>query len=129
MAAEVAISGITGSVTFAEGYTTNVHKWSLNPTCEMLETTAFADGAWRTYIGGQMSGTGSYECYIDSVVALPVDVGDTGTATFQIDSTTPVGYKGPIRTTGIKAGVSKDGSDRTLTVEFEFNGEMTNVMA
>ncbi len=109
-----AISGITGSVTYAAGYVTNAHQWEADLTGEALETTPFSPGSnYRTRIAGLLDWNGSYTCWINATGALP-SAGTSGSATFVAVSGRQ--YAGTILVTSARAGVAADGSQRNLTV-------------
>lgn len=118
-----AISGTTGSVTFAAGYTTNVNKWDVTDATEILDTTAFSPaGNYKTNIGGLKEFSGSYECHLDDVTPLPVS-GDTGAATFVAKGARK--YTGDIRVSSVATGVATDGSSRAATISFTGTGPLT----
>ncbi len=118
-----AINGIGGSVTFALGYTTNVHTWTLNTTAEWLPTTTFGD-THETGLTGVKKWSGSYVCYADDTDALPL-AGTTGAATFAAHAGR--NYQGDIHTIGIDVSISEEGDSREITISFQGDGNLAGV--
>ena len=116
-----AITGITGSVTYAGGYTDNIFKWSLEQESEDLDVTPFgATGSWKTNIAGLRSWRGTYEVYTDDNTALTL-VGDQS-ATLVLQAAASRTYTGTARVQAISQGTSVDGADRTITFSFTGTG-------
>ena len=110
-----AISGISGSVTFAGGFDTNPHSWTINTTAEWLPTTVFG-AAYETGLTGVKKWSGSFVCYADDTDALPL-AGTTGAATFVAAAGRQ--YTGTIHTTGVDVGISEEGDSREITITFQ----------
>lgn len=118
-----AINGLTASITFSAGYTTNAFQWEMNISAEKLDTTPFAPtSGYKTGVTGLLEGTGSYQCYVDGTTALPV-AGVTGSATFT--AATGRAYSGTIMVDSVRVGVSVDGSQRVATIGFFTSGAVT----
>lgn len=116
-----AINGISGSVTFANGYVTNAHTWTINTTAEWLPTTDFGDD-YETGLTGVKKWSGSFVCYADDTTSLPL-AGTTGAATFV--ATGGRQYSGTIHTIGIDVGVSEEGDSREITISFQGDGTLS----
>lgn len=116
-----AVSGTTGAIAFTSGYTSNCFKWEADFSVESLEITPLTSAA-RTRMAGIEDAKGSYECYIDGTTASP-KAGTTGSAVFTAH--TGKTYTGAILVTNVKTGISADGSNRTLTINWEGNGVFT----
>ncbi len=57
------ISGSTGSVTFASGYTTKTYAWSARPRTDPIDTTTFSpSNSYTTAAAGILDWEGSYRC-------------------------------------------------------------------
>jgi len=116
------ISGKTGSVTYAAGYTTNVHDWEADDSTEILDTTPFSPpGDYRTKIVGLHDWKVTYSCWIDDTMPLPKS-GTTGAATFQ--ATAGRTWSGTIYVQNVHLAVAADGSKREATIGAEGTGEL-----
>jgi len=121
--------GIEGTVTFASGYDTDVHQWSITLTGDTGEITAFSD-TWRSHMGGLKSWSGSYtarwdaEEDIDGPSAAGL-AGASAAATFVFaDDTTDGSIAGNIIITGIDTSVDIEAAN-SLTFTFIGDGEPT----
>jgi len=120
-----AISGTTGNVTFATGHVVFVHKWQIDIAGEALDTSIFSGGsAWKTNIDGLKGATGSYTCYMGDTTAPPITMGATAAA-FTLTAAAGKTYTGSLIVNGVQAGVSKDGSERVLVVQFTVSSTLT----
>jgi len=118
-----AISGVTGSVTFASGYVTNAFQWEIEGTAEELDTTPFSPtSGYATMTTGLKRWRGSYQCYVDDTTAQPLPA-LTGAATFV--AVTGRQYSGTIHVTSTRTSVSVDGSQRMMTITFVGDGALT----
>ena len=109
-------------LTMAGGYyTTNAHSFSINLTRADLLTTPFG-ADYNTRIGGLLSGTGSYDCYLDDTTPLP-SRGSTDTITLVIAAGST--YEIPIVIGNVESRVGASGDDRHVTVNWESRGEIT----
>jgi len=59
-------SGVTGTVTFASGYVTNVKAWTLEYSAEIHDTTDYTSTGARAFLGGLTSWRGTYTCNYDA---------------------------------------------------------------
>ena len=65
-----AISGETGSVTYALGYVTNAYAWTARPSAGIIDTTTFSPtNSYTMAAAGILDWEGSYRCRMSSVVA------------------------------------------------------------
>lgn len=109
-------------VTMAGGYyTTNAHSFTLELTCADLLTTPFG-ADYNTRVGGLISATGGYDCYLDSVTPLP-QRGSSDTLTLTIGAGET--YDIPIYVGSVEARGSASGDDRHVTVNWESRGDIT----
>jgi hypothetical protein len=54
------ITGDTGTVTFTNGYVTNVKSWTLNIVADEHDVTDFSASAWAVYITGLKRWSGGW---------------------------------------------------------------------
>ena len=117
-----AITGLTGSVTFAAGYAHNVTQWEIEDEAEILDTTAFQPAdSYATYALGLKRWRGTYQCHVDSAAAVP-GAGATGAAVFT--AATGRQYSGAILVHQVRAAVSVDGTRRIAIISFTGNGAL-----
>ena len=110
---------VNTTVGILAGYVTNVHSFSVNVVAEDLLTTVFG-ASWNTRISGLLSATGSYDCYVDDSVVLPVH-GGADTLTLTIDAGLTLVL--PVLIVSCEVRVGTDGSDRHVTMGWESDGD------
>lgn len=74
------LHGKGGSVTFASGYVTHVHSWSIDRVGETADGTTLGS-VNRIADAGLKNASGSFSCYVDDTTAI-ADVHVTGSAVF-----------------------------------------------
>lgn len=60
-----AVSGTAGSVVVGTVVVGDVQEWSLNPSMDPIETSAFGD-TWKTYVASLRGATGNFSLSSDS---------------------------------------------------------------
>jgi hypothetical protein len=113
------VAGCGGSLTFTN-LTAGVKNWTVNYTCDVLETTDFADNCKRTYIAGLSSWTATATANWDA--ANTADPGDSATLTLTAD--TGKTYAGTAIMTGLSVNVAVDGVN-SVTYNFQGTGTLT----
>ena len=113
------LAGYGGSITFTN-YQTSAKAWTSDLSVDMLDTTDFADGGYRTFIAGLKGGTATVEYNWD--VANTAALG--ASATLTLLTTTGLGVNGAALLTSISIGVPVDGL-ATVTATFTFTGTIT----
>jgi len=119
--------GDEGLVTFANGYTENVSGYTLNIACGSYDDTAFASTppGFRTFIPGEISFSGSYQCNIDDATAHELP-GTSGAATFRLnDDTVDNSLAGTIIVQSVNWNVAR-GAKNNATVNFVGTGNLTS---
>jgi len=115
-------STVSTDLTLAGGYySTNAHSYSLELVCKDLLTTPFG-ADYNTRIGGLVSASGSYDCYLDGTTALP-NSGNSDTITLTIAAGEK--YEIPILIGNVEPRVSASGDDRHVVVSWESRGAIT----
>lgn len=102
--------GYVGSVSYSNGYATNVNSWSATISRPVLETTVLGSGSrFRTYTFGPWEISGTYNAYIDDQSGNPVVLagatapgGSDDDATFTLSSGDTIVTD--VYTTGMTAG-------------------------
>lgn len=103
--------GHQGLVTFANGYTVGINRFTLDLTNgAALDDTAFASTppTWRSFQpGGMWGGTGTYRARADT--STPITFEDSGSATFRLCNVAPPGVAntltGAIAITGVSSAI------------------------
>ena len=116
-----AVSGLGGSVTYANGTVTHVKSWTVNSTCDGVDVTAFTN-ATRARVAGMKDWSGSYEGTLEGAAAMPI-ADSIGAATFTL--TGAVALSGSLVVTSVDESVAVDG-EATYTVNFEGNGTLAS---
>ena len=115
-------STVSTDLTLAGGfYSTNAHSYSIELICKDLLTTPFG-ADYNTRIGGLVSASGSYDCYLDGTTPLP-NRGSSDTITLTVDAGQT--YEIPIIISNVESRVSASGDDRHVVVSWESRGEIT----
>ena len=64
------ITGLTGSVTFAAGYTTSAYRWTARPSAGLLDDTTFSPASsYRMSSAGLLDWEGTYSCRYKAAAA------------------------------------------------------------
>ena len=126
------VNGLGGSVTFSDGYVSNVTDWSISFAGAELDTTAMGTtGNWETYIPGRRSWTGTYTAWWDDaaqkIIGPNANPATTGVADapasatffFASGGSTDGSIAGNIIITGVETNVTTDSAN---TVTFTFRG-------
>lgn len=120
------IAGHEGSVVFANGYVLGTSAWSITLNAETYDDTAMASTppTWRSFLPGEITGSGSFDVRIDDTTALTALT--TGAATFRMNpaTTTPNTLAGTIIITGVSPTVAR-GARNVATYNFVFDGNIT----
>ena len=123
------VSGTSGGVTFASGYTTKVLSWTVNAATEEVDTSALGD-AWKSFVVGISEWSGTYNCLADeaeltntalTAAANSLNFGQAAAAaSFVYDSDGTVGGEldGSIIITGADFGAQTAGGANTLDITF-----------
>jgi len=114
------ISGSSGSVTFATGYTTTVKSWSVDYSGEALETTNFSSSGKKEYIAGLTGWSGSYSCLLDGTTVSIAPGAAPAEATFTASAGRTL--VGSIIVTGVSYKVDVAGVN---AVDVTFQGTAT----
>jgi len=112
-----AVAGCGGSVTGVSG--TEIRKWEVTLTQELLDVTSFDSGCWRVFIGGVKGGSGSYE----GVGSTKPSIGSVANATFKTASGTTV-FSGAILISDVNMVVDT-GAEVIYNASFSFCGEIS----
>jgi len=121
MAATV-FHGKQGQVTFATGAVSNVLNWSLEASCDFVESSVMSTAVvtsathWKDHLSGYLAWTASVECHVDDGGLDPALEDDgidrDGLALVLYAGTSAVGvrkYSGSVIITGISLSLDKDG--------------------
>lgn len=117
------------NLTFANGYATNLRRFSISFAWEPQDVTVATGSAITSmrYLPGLGTVSGTYEAYVDDTTAVSLPGGTTtGSATFDLvgEASTPHTLSGTIITTQL--GVSMPvGSPPVATYAFQFSGAVT----
>lgn len=79
--------GKCGEFVFSNGYVVGADTWSMALSCGVFESTAFNNTCptYASFVPGMISGSGSYECNLDSATAISgLGSGIAGAATFRM---------------------------------------------
>ena len=115
-------STVSTDLTMAGGfYTTNAYSYTIELVCKDLLTTPFGVD-YNTRIGGLVSASGSYDCYLDDTTPLPTR-GSSDTITLTVDAGET--YEIPIYVGTVEDRVAASGDDRHVVVNWESRGEIT----
>ena len=96
----------------------NIYSWNLDLTCDVGETTNFADAGNRTYIRGLKGWAGSAETYVDGTNSFqPSDVGYSGVVKLYTERGDKYWF-GTAFLTGVHPKVSVDAVP-TQTIDFQ----------
>ena len=122
-----AVNGTGGSATFSDygagnsDVTSNIKSWSLDYTADALETTDFASGGVREYIGGLKGWSGTFETNLDATDVMPKPGTKTRLALTASASRT---FTGLAVLTGL--GFAVGAADlNSLTVSFQGSSDLT----
>ena len=116
-----AVNGITGTVSFKTGSTTNVKSWTIDIVADTHDTTDFTSAGPRTFITGLTSWSGSFVVNLDGTTPLP-DVGSS--SAFVGTASTGRTYTGTALLTGEHPSVAVDGLNES-TIDFQGTGALT----
>lgn len=109
-------------------YQLNGLRWTINATCEAVETTAGWDAAnnFRTYGPGWQNWTGTIEARADDTTALVVPGAEVAGAVFTYNATGATGNQlaGTVIITGMDVTAERNG-ECTVTWSFQGDGILT----
>lgn len=117
------VAGKGGLVKEGSNTVSQVRAWTLDFTCDPLETTDFGDSGHKTYIAGLDGWSGSLEAHHASGAA-PLTLGTTYTLHLILDNANNKEYSGSAIVTGLHPNVSVDGVV-TVSVDFQGSGTLT----
>ena len=85
-------TGVGGSITYANGYTTHVDTWTLSGEADEHDLTDFDNVlGWRDWIAGLTSWSGTYTAFVSGAVQLDANIGwfggVGGAVTLDMDAT------------------------------------------
>jgi hypothetical protein len=119
--------GDGGLVTFANGYTENISGYTLNLSCQSFLDTkqASTPPEFHSYIPGEISFSGSYQCNIDDTTAHSLP-STSGAATFRLNTDTAANtLAGTIIVQSVNWNVER-GAKNNATVNFIGSGNLTS---
>jgi len=98
-----------------------INSWSVDYTCDALETTDFADAGTRSYIGGCTNWSGTFSGYKDGA---PLSIGSQYGIELAESATTTQMWLGTIYITGVHPTVDKD-NVVSYSYDFQGSGDLT----
>lgn len=104
----------------------SVTSWDATLEADTLETTAFGNAGWKTFVSSMQSWSGSFEGFMDTSNTTAINVGDKVEVSLEMsdDSSTPVEniISGSVVITSKTIEVST-AELVTVTVEFQGDGD------
>ena len=104
----------------------SVTSWDATLEADTLETTAFGNAGWKTFVSSMQSWSGSFEGFMDTANTAAINVGDKVEVSLEMsdDSATPVEniISGTVVITSKSIEVSTD-QLVTITVDFQGDGD------
>lgn len=104
----------------------SVTSWDATLEADTLETTAFGNAGWKTFVSSMQSWSGSFEGFMDTSNTTAINVGDKVEVSLEMsdDSATPVEniISGSVVITSKSIEVSTD-QLVTITVDFQGDGD------